>query len=138
MPAASSASETVITSRGIGVGVAGVVVGALGVGLATPPLVYIGAAMVCTVTVAGMWMLLSVNAFLRRFPYARREVVPRPLTVGVPGRVTVKIQAGTHSHSRVRKVLTQSLDIREQAASELTGGMGTKATVTRTRDALTL
>lgn len=138
MPAASSASETVITSRGIGVGAAGVVVGALGVGLATPPLVYIGAAMVCTVTVAGMWMLLSVNAFLRRFPYARREVVPRPLTVGVPGRVTVKIQAGTHSHSRVRKVLTQSLDIREQAASELTGGMGTKATVTRTPDALTL
>lgn len=138
MFSANDASETQITTRGIGVGAAGLVLGALGVGLATPPLVYMGIAMVAAVTIAGVWMLLSVNAFLRRFPYARREVQPRPLTVGVPGRVTVKIQAGSHRASRVRRVLTHSLDIREQAASELTGGMGTKATVTRTPDSLTL
>jgi uncharacterized protein (DUF58 family) len=38
----------------------------------------------------------------------------------------------------VRRALTESLDIREQAASELTGGMGTKATVARTPSSLTL
>ena len=84
-------SDTVLTSRGIGLSATGVVVGALGVGLAAPPLVYIGIAMVSVVAVSGLWMLLAVNSFLARFPYARREVMPRPLTVGVPGRVTVSI-----------------------------------------------
>jgi uncharacterized protein (DUF58 family) len=120
------------------VGAAGIVFGALGVGLATPPLVYVGIAMVAAVLVAGAWMLMSISTFLRRFPYARREVMPRPLTVGVPGRVTVKIQSTGHQTSRFRRTLTSSLDIREQAASELTGGMGTKATVSRTPESLTL
>jgi len=133
-----SASETQITSRGVGMAAAGLVLGALGVGLATPPLVYTGVAMVASVIVAGAWMLMSVNAFLRRFPYARREVTPRPLTVGVPGRVTVKIQSTAQHSGLLRRAMTSSLDIREQAASELTGGMGTKATVTRTPDSLTL
>lgn len=132
------ASETVLTTRGISVGSAGLVIAVLGVGLATPPMVYIGIAMVCAVVVGALWMLLSVNAFLRRFPYARREVHPRPLTVGVPGKVTVKILAGQNGSTRVRRTLTHSLDIREQAAAELTGGVGTKATVTRSSEALTL
>lgn len=138
MAADRSASETQVTSRGIGVGAAGLVLGALGVGLATPPLVYVGIATVASVVVAGAWMLTSVSTFLRRFPYARREVQPRPLTVGVPGRVTVKIQSTAHNAGMLRRTMTSSLDIREQAASELTGGMGTKATVTRTPDSLTL
>lgn len=138
MAADRNPSETQVTSRGIGVGAAGLVLGALGVGLATPPLVYVGIAMVAAVLVAGVWMLMSISTFLRRFPYARREVQPRPLTVGVPGRVTVKIQSTAHQGGRFRRTLTSSLDIREQAASELTGGMGTKATVSRTADSLTL
>lgn len=133
-----STSETVVTTRGIGIGSAGLVIAALGVGFAAPPLVYVGVAMVCAVTVSALWMLLAVNAFLRRFPFARREVTPRPLTVGIPGKVTVRIQAGHSGSSRVRRALTHSLDIREQAASELTGGIGTKATVTRSAEALTL
>lgn len=133
-------SETVLTSRGVGLGASGIVVGALGMGLATPPMVYIGVAMVSVVVVAGLWMLLAVNSFLTRFPYARREVTPRPLTVGVPGRVTVSISAGSHRRggSAMRRALTDVLDIREQASAELTGGLGTKATVSRTPDALSL
>lgn len=133
-------SDTVMTSRGYGLVGVGLVGAGLGVGFATPVLVYIGIAMVSASVVAGVWMLLSVNSFLRRFPYARRDVMPRPLTAGLPGKVTVKIQAGdSRSHrSMIRRVMTDSLDIREQAASELTGGMGTKATVARTDSSLTL
>lgn len=138
--ARAAASDTTLTSRGIGMAAAGVVVGALGVGLATPPLVYIGVAMVCTVAVSSLWMLLAVNSFLSSFPFARREVAPRPLTVGVPGTVTVSISAKSRGRAGalVRKALADALDIREQAAGELTGGGATKATVTRTRESLTL
>ncbi len=38
----------------------------------------------------------------------------------------------------VRKALTEALDIREQASAELTGGLGTKATVSRTPEQLSL
>lgn len=133
-------SDTVLTSRGIGLSAAGIVVGALGMGLATPPLVYIGVAMVSVVVVSGMWMLLAVNSFLTRFPYARRDVTPRPLTVGVPGHVTVTITSASprRGGGLIRKSLTNALDIREQASAELTGGLGTKATVSRTREALSL
>lgn len=119
---------------------AGTVVGGLGVGLATPPLVYIGIAMVASVAVAALWMLLAVNSFLSSFPFARREVTPRPLSVGVSGTVTVTISAASRGRSGafVRKALADALDIREQAAAELTGGGATKATVTRTKEQLTL
>ncbi len=133
-------SNTVLTSRGIGLSASGVVVGALGVGMAAPPLVYIGIAMVSVVVVSALWMLLAVNSFLARFPYARRDVMPRPLTVGVPGRVTVSISSASRrsSGATVRKALTEALDIREQASAELTGGLGTKATVSRTPEKLSL
>lgn len=135
-----AASDTVLTSRGIGLLASGVVVGGLGVGMATPPLVYIGVAMVAAVAVSGLWMLFTVAGFLARFPYARREVTPRPLTVGVPGHVTVSISAssGRHRADALRRALTADLDIREQASAELTGGLGTKATVSRTPERLAL
>ena len=88
--------------------------------------------------VSCVWMLLSVNTFVTRFPYARREVTPHPLTAGVPGTVTVTIQSDGSRSTRWRRAITQSLDIREQAAAELTGGMGTKASVVRTETSLTL
>ncbi|NTV38522.1 MAG: DUF58 domain-containing protein [Demequinaceae bacterium] len=133
-------SEVVLTSRGIGLSASGVVVAGLGVGMAAPPLVYIGVAMVTVVAVAGLWMLLAVNSFLARFPYARRDVVPRPLTVGTPGRVTVSISSASKrsAGASVRRALTEALDIREQASAELTGGLGTKATVSRTPEKLSL
>ncbi len=133
-------SDTVLTSRGIGLSAAGVVVGGLGVGMAAPPLVYIGVAMISVVVVSGLWLLIGVNSFLAQFPYARREVTPRPLTVGVPGRVTVSITSASSrkSGATVRRALTAALDIREQASAELTGGLGTKATVSRTPDKLSL
>jgi uncharacterized protein (DUF58 family) len=139
--APETSSETVMTSRGWGLAGFGIMSGAVGIGLANPILVYAGVAMVSAVAVGAVWMLLSVNTFLRRFPYARREVIPRPLTAGVPGKVTVSIQSGdspSAGRSPLRRTLTNSLDIREQAASELTGGMGTKATVARTATSLTL
>jgi uncharacterized protein (DUF58 family) len=74
--------------------------------------------------------------------------MPRPLTVGVPGKVVVRIesahaygrerQSGYHPARRFTRSLVESLDIREQAAAELTGGAGTKATVSRTPESLTL
>ncbi|PKQ14347.1 MAG: DUF58 domain-containing protein, partial [Actinobacteria bacterium HGW-Actinobacteria-8] len=108
-------------------------------GLATPPLVYVGVAMVAAVAVGGLWLTLSINGFLSRFPFARREVMPHPLTVGVPGRVTVTISSSSGRRGRtLRRALADSLDIREQAAAELTGGMSTKATVSRTAEAFSL
>jgi uncharacterized protein (DUF58 family) len=135
-----TSSDAVMTARGYGLVGFGVVSGAFGVGLAIPILVYVGVAMASAVMVAGIWMLLSVNTFLQRFPFTRREVAPRPLTAGVPGKVTVKIQSDSpDAHgSRLRRTLIDSLDIREQAAAELTGAMGTKATVARTPTSLTL
>lgn len=132
-------SDTELTSRGIGLVTAGIVIGGLGVGLATPPLVYVGVAMVAAVAVGGLWLMLSINGFLSRFPYARREVVPHPLTVGVPGRVTVTISATAGRRGKaVRRALAESLDIREQAAAELTGGMSTRATVSRSAESFSL
>ncbi len=132
-------SDTVLTSRGIGLLGAGIVTGALGIGLATPPLVYIGIAMVATVVVGGLWLMLAIHGFVSRFPYARRDVVPHPLTVGVPGRVTVTISSTSGPRGKaLKRALAESLDIREQAAAELTGGMSTKATVSRTAESFSL
>ena len=143
-PSSDSASATIISSRGIGVAASGLLITILGVGLASPALVYAGVTMIAAITVAGLWMVLSIHTFLLRFPVARREVVPRPLTAGISGRVTVSIgSAGARSVGTSRslgfsRAMIEGLDIREQAASELTGGMGTKATVTRTSESLTL
>lgn len=131
-------TSTAFSARGVGLGTAGLVFGALGVGLATPILVYCGVFMLSVFAVSCVWMLLSVNTFTSRFPYARREVTPHPLTAGVPGSVAVTIQSDGTRSGRWRRAVTQSLDIREQAAAELTGGMGTKASVARTQTALTL
>ncbi|MES1170972.1 MAG: DUF58 domain-containing protein [Actinomycetota bacterium] len=131
-------TSTAFSARGVGLGTAGLVFGGLGVGLATPILVYCGVFMLAVFTVSCVWMLLSVNTFVTRFPYARREVIPHPLTAGVPGTVTVTIQSDGSRSTRWRRAITQSLDIREQAAAELTGGMGTKASVVRTTTSLTL
>lgn len=147
-PASREASSTtVVTSRGIGVAVSGVILGCLGVGMASPSLVYVGVSMTAAFAVAYLWMTLSIHTFLLRFPFARREVMPRPLTVGIPGRVTVRIeslhndadQGSQHlAARRFSRAIVEGLDIREQAAAELTGGAGTKATVARTPTSLTL
>ena len=146
-PSSPDASSTTrVTSRGVGLAVAGLGIGALGVGLASPPLLYVGVTAVAVVMVSAVWMFLSVHTFLLRFPFARREVAPLPLTVGAPGRVTVTIapargvdaRGGLHPGRRLSRSITDGLDIREQAAAELTGGAGTKAAVVRTADSLSL
>lgn len=137
----SLATDTVVTARGYGVAGMSVVAGFLGIGFASPALVYIGVAMVSAVGVATLWMTLSLGAFGRRRPIARRDVVPRPLTAHQGGEVTVTIQSGRTRAARrrpVRGAATARLDIREQAAAELTGGVGAKARVSRTPTALTL
>jgi uncharacterized protein (DUF58 family) len=147
-PSHEATSATTVTSRGIGLAIAGVIVGGGGVGIASPILATVGVTMVAAVLVAALWMLLSVHTFLLRFPFARREVRPRPLTVGVPGKVVVRIESALaqglehegkhHSAHRLTRTIIEGLDIREQAAAELTGGAGTKATVSRTSESLTL
>ncbi len=139
-----TATDTLPTARGVGSLAFGVVLTAAGVSFAAPSMVYVGVALIAAVTVAWLWMTLSVHTFLLRFPFARRQVVPWPLTVGVAGRVTVTIESATahagvnHRAHRFSQALVKGLDIREQAAAELTGGMGTKATVTRTPESLSL
>lgn len=127
-----SRSTTVMTARGVGVGASGVVIAALGVGLASPILVWVGIAMAATVMVAVAWLAASVTMFRRRFPDAWRTVSPHPLTAGGAGTVNVSIRAARH-RQRVGfdTALASSLDVREQAAGELTGGLATKATVAR-------
>ena len=145
-PSPDASSTTRVTARGIGLAVAGLCIGVLGIGLASPALVYVGVTVVAVVTVSALWMMLSIHTFLLRFPFARREVEPRPLTVGAPGRVTVRIasahasgsRGGLHPGLSLARSIADGVDIREQAAAELTGGAGTKATVSRTPDALTL
>ncbi len=147
LPSSPDASSTTrVTARGVGLAVAGLGIGVLGIGLASPALVYVGVTVVAVVTVSALWMMLSIHAFLLRFPFARREVTPRPLTAGAPGRVTVRITSahardsheGLHPGRSISRSIADGLDIREQAAAELTGGAGTKATVTRSPDALAL
>ena len=145
-PSPDASSTTRVTARGIGLAVAGLSIAVLGIGLASPALVYVGVTVVAIVTVSALWMMLSIHTFLLRFPFARREVEPRPLTVGAPGRVTVRIasahasgpRGGLHPGLSLARSIADGVDIREQAAAELTGGAGTKATVARTPDALTL
>ncbi len=119
-----------MTTRGTGMLACGIVVAGLGVGLSTPVLVHIGVAMTCAVVVAWIWVVLAVDSFMRTFPLARRTVSPHPLTAGRGGTVSVTIEAA-RSRARTRRSLAEHLDIREQASAELTGGLGTKATVRR-------
>lgn len=136
-PTASVNASMSLTSRGVGMLACGIVIGALGVGLSTPVMVYVGVAMTCAVVLAWVWMMLALGAFVRRFPHAERTIRPRPLTVGVPGSVTVAIRA-SRAHRGPGKGVIGRLQVREQAAAELTGGAATRAAVTRSPDALVL
>jgi uncharacterized protein (DUF58 family) len=134
-----SGSITAMTARGIGVGASGLVIVTLGIGLASPILVWIGVAMVATVAVAVLWLVTAISMFHRRFPDAWRTVTPHPLTAGSAGAVTVSIRTSRHrARLGVSNALASSLDVREQAAGELTGGVATKATVVRTAQELRL
>lgn len=137
--APAPATHLALTPRGIGLGAAGTVIGALGVGFATPPLVYVGVAMVACVAVGAVWLILAVSGLVSRFPRARRHVAPHPLTVGSPGRVTLTLGAASGRPGRAfTRALAESVDLKEQAAAALTGGMSTTATVNRAADAVSL
>ncbi|WP_430867028.1 DUF58 domain-containing protein [Demequina aurantiaca] len=138
-PLRTPGSSTVMTARGIGVGASGVVIAILGVGLASTILVWVGVAMVATVVVAVVWLVAAVSMFRRRFPDAWRTVTPHPLTAGGSGTVNVSIRTSRHRQRLgFSGALASSLDIREQAAAELTGGLATKATVARSAEELSL
>ncbi|WNM23358.1 DUF58 domain-containing protein [Demequina capsici] len=125
-------TETVVTSRGIGMTSAGVAVTVLGVGLASPFLTLIGIAVLSCAAIAALWIAGSVQVLRRRYRAARRVIVPFPLAAGSPGTVTVDIEA-------IRPTsLVPGLDIREQAAAELTGMRPTTASVSRARGLVSL
>ena len=69
---ARASSDIRLTSRGIGSLVAGIVVAVLGVGFATPVLVYIGVATTCAVAVAWAWALLAARSLNRIHPQVHR------------------------------------------------------------------
>jgi len=128
-----------MTSRGVGVGASGLVMTVLGIGLASPILVWVGIAMVVSVTTAALWLVTSVMVFTRRFPDTSRVVIPNPLSAGGIGEVAVSIRtAAKRPRLRLDRALASQLDIREQAAAELTNGLPAKATVTRSARGLQL
>lgn len=138
-PGRTSGAVTVMTARGVGVGASGLVISVLGIGLASPILVWVGIAMVATVVIAVAWLFASISLFRRRFPDAWRTVSPHPLTAGGAGSVTVSIRTATHRQRvGISNALASALDVREQAAAELTGGLATKATVARSAQELRL
>lgn len=129
----------VMTSRGVGVGASGIVITLLGIGLSSPILVWVGIAMVMTAVTAAAGLLAAVTMFRRRFPAALRDISPLPLSAGGRGHVTVAIRTARHRQGLgLSNALASQLDIREQAAAELTGGFTTKATVTRSPEELRL
>ncbi|MDN4473660.1 DUF58 domain-containing protein [Demequina zhanjiangensis] len=118
-------TETVVTARGIGMTGGGLALTALGIGLASTLIVMLGIATLATAAVAALWLLSSVQLLRRRYRTARRVISPFPLVAGEAGTVHVEV-ASSHGSTRVPQ-----LDIREQAAAELTGMRPTSASVTR-------
>ncbi|WP_062203119.1 DUF58 domain-containing protein [Demequina salsinemoris] len=118
-------TETVVTARGIGMAGAGVALLALGIGLASTMVAFVGLTVLAATGISAVWILGSVQTLRRRYRSARRVVAPFPLVVGEPGAVTVDVDA-LHATRRV-----PLLDIREQAAPELTGPRPTSAEVLR-------
>lgn len=132
-------SMTAMSARGVGVGASGAVIMVLGIGLASPILVWVGVTMVATVVIAIGWLIASIKMFRRRFPGAWRTVTPLPLTAGGSGSVNVSIRTARHRQRLgISNALASSIDVREQAAAELTGGLATKATVARSSEELRL
>lgn len=132
-----SRSAILMTRRGVSLLATGLLIAALGIGFATPILVYVGIAMGVAVAVGWLWVLLAVKSFSRSRASAHRQVNPHPLTAGVPGEVSVTISTGGRG-AWLHQSATQHMDLREQAAAELTGGAGTKAAVERGQGTLTL
>ncbi len=118
-------TETVVTARGIGMTAGGLALTALGIGLASPLVTQLGLATLATAAIASLWLLGAVQTLRRRYRTARRVITPFPLVAGEPGTVQVEVSSLRES-SR-----TPLLDIREQAAAELTGMRPTSASVTR-------
>lgn len=126
-----------ITTRGVGMLASGLAITVVGVGFATPILVYVGMAMTCAVIVSGAWVAIAVRSFMRSNTQVHRAVSPHPLTAGLPGHVSAVIYApGGSARASLRRV--QRLDLREQAAAELTGGTDTKASLERGDGTLSL
>ncbi len=130
--------STAPTARGIAMLAVGLAMVVSGIGFAAPALVRVGVMVLMACLVGYLWVRGSVSAFRRSFPHARRDVLPYPLSVGSPGTVTVSLTALRHGPGGVSRGMVAALDVREQAAGELTGGSATRAVVSRSRDALTL
>lgn len=126
-----------VTVRGVGMFTFGLAIAVVGVGFATPIFVYVGVAMICAVAVSGIWIAVAVRSFVRSNTQVHRELAPHPLTADMPGQVSAVIYSlGETARASLRRV--QRLDIREQAATELTGGVDTKASLDRGHGTLIL
>lgn len=125
-------TETVLTARGIGMIAGGLVITALGIGMASLTVVVVGLVLVVGVAAGALWLQASIAVMRRRYRSASRTISPHPLTAGADGRVEVVVM------SRRSQRHVPRLDVREQAASELTGDGSTSATVLREPGRVTL
>ena len=129
-----------VTRRGLGLLSVGGSMAVAGIGAAHPVFAAVGLATLAIALVGLAWTAVARKAITVAYPRSHRMVTPSPLVALESGRIDVTIAtAGSNSLVRfLTSVLAWSPKLREQAASELTGGYGTTASLTTTRHSLTL
>ncbi|WP_296664473.1 DUF58 domain-containing protein [Demequina sp.] len=114
-------AQTFVTPRGVGLAAAGAALLGVGIGFASAPLVLIGAATLVSAVVGAAWIAAQTLATRATVTGVRRDVSPPTLSAGGAGVVAV--------HVRAQGPIARTLRLKEQAASELTGGGSTRATI---------
>lgn len=129
-----------VTRRGLGLLSVGGAMAVAGIGAAHPVFASLGLAVVSIACVGLVWTAVARKAITVAYPRSRRIVTPSPLVALESGRIDVTIAtAGSGPLVRIlTSILAWSPRLREQAASELTGGYGTTASLATTRHSLTL
>lgn len=122
------------TARGWGLACAGIALMALGIGIGSPDLTRLGL-IGPLVVLAGAGWLLVVDPTGGRHPLrVYRSAQPNPVSVGSPATAKVEIRASDPS-GRARLA---ELQLGEQAATQLSGGLTLRARVVRAAGQITL
>jgi uncharacterized protein (DUF58 family) len=122
------------TTRGWGLLAAGALLGGLGVGLGSTDLIRLGLIGLLVVVAGAAWVFAVDPTRGRHALKVHRSVTPNPVSAGSPATADVQVTAGDLA-SRVRLAEVQ---LGEQAASQLSGGLTLRARVERAPGRITL
>jgi uncharacterized protein (DUF58 family) len=122
------------TARGWGLLAAGALLGGLGVGLGSTDLIRLGLIGLLVVVAGAAWVFVVDPTRGRHALKVHRSVTPNPVSAGSPATAEVRVTA-TDPASRVRLA---EIQLGEQAASQLSGGLTLRARVERARGSITL